>query len=249
MRTILAVLLLAFALDARAAPPVYEVMSLVGDGLLIVQHRSSTGTSLERNERQFVPMHDPVIDRTALLAVDDAIRRADPAARPLLLGGHDPALLDAQTRMLEGSGTLQQIVDTLRPRLPKTGATRLILVVKTRHAASIRMGGDMHVGSGSLEGLGFYLDPGLPTARADTGEADYGLLAPFAYFELAMVDLASGKVVSEHPVYATASISAARSNTLSAWDAMDNGRKMRAVEGLLREEVADAMPELLASPH
>ena len=243
MRIIIAALSL-FVATAAAAAQTYAVMSVVGDGLLVVQHRPTTGSSLEGNVREFLPISNPALDRAVLLAVDDAVRRADPSARTVLVGGRDAGALEAQSRTLGKDDALQIVVDTLRPHLPSTGATRLILVAKSRHAARISLG-DGSTGSGSLEGLGYYLDPTIPTARGDTGEAGYGLLAPFAYFTVALVDLQSGKILAERPVYASYGLSQARSDTLSAWEVLTPEQKVRNIESLIRAEIARAVPALL----
>jgi len=251
MRTVLAVLTLFLATAATAAGETYAVMSLVGDGLLIVRHRATTGTSLEGNAREFLTVADPVFDRAALLAVDGAVRRVDPSARVVLLGGRDPALLEAQSRALGREDAAQAIADALRPRLPATGATRLILVVKARHPAEIQVPqlSDSRVGSGSIEGLGYYIDPSLAAVSRGSStiaDANTGFLAPFAYFTVALVDLKGGKVLGERPVYAATAIPESESATLSPWDALTPEKKVSIVEDLVRREVAQAVPALLA---
>jgi hypothetical protein len=210
MRTVLAVLTLFLATAAAAAGETYAVMSLIGDGLLVVRHRATTGTSLEGNMREFLTVPDPVFGRDA---------------------------------------AAQEIVDALRPRLPANGATRLVLVVKTRHPAQIglpRMN-DTHVGSGSLEGLGYYVDASMAMAnRGSTIENIHGFLAPFAYFAIVLADLKTGKVLAERAVYASTAIPESQSATLSPWDALIPERKVSIVEDLVRREVAQAAPALLA---
>jgi hypothetical protein len=252
MRTVLAVLTLLLATAATAAGETYAVMSLVGDGLLVVRHRATTGTSLEGNLREFLTITEPVFDRAALLAVDTAVRRADPSAHVVLLGGRDPVLLEAQSRALGRDAAAQAIVDALRPRLPATGATRLILVAKSRHPAQIQVPqlSDSRVGSGNLEGLGYYIDPSLVAVSrgaSTIADTNAGFLAPFAYFTVALVDLKTGKVLGERPVYAATAISESESSSLSPWDALTPERKVSIVEDLVRREVAQAVPALLAT--
>src|SRR5690348_12330082 len=139
MRTILLVLAMVVAMGAGAADRVYAAMSLVGDGLLIVQYRAKTGSSLAARQRQEVPLADPVLDRAALLAVEAAVKRAQPKAEVVLLGGRDAGLLEVQSRTLGAAGATQAIADALVPRLPKTAATHLILVAKGQSASALRV--------------------------------------------------------------------------------------------------------------
>jgi hypothetical protein len=246
MRTWLAILLTLFASAAGAAQNVYAVLSLVGDGLLVVRHRPVTGTSLPDTVHEFLPVKDPIFDRTALLAVDEALRKADPGAKALFLGSN-AALLEAQARALASDDPAAAMAASLAPSLAPTGATRLILVVKSRHPAQIEFGRS-HVGSGWLEGLGYYIDDAaLPENRDTTGDKNVGLLAPFAYFEVALVELPSGKVLAQKAVYAAHSVSERFSDTLSPWDALTPERKISFVRDLLRGELARVVPAML--PH
>lgn len=247
MRTWLAILMTLFAGAAGAAQNVYAVMSLVGDGLLVVRHRAVTGTSLPDSVHEFLPVKDPIFDHTALLAVDDAVRKADPGAKALFLGSN-AALLEAQTRALASDDPAATMATSLAPRLSSTGATRLILVLKSRHPAQIQFG-QSYVGSGMLEGLGYYIDDAvLPLDRNTTGDKDVGLLAPYAYFTIALADVASAKVLAEKSVYASHSVSEKFSDTLSPWDALTPGQKIDFVRDLLRREIGEAAPALLAAP-
>jgi hypothetical protein len=76
-----AFLLLALPLGAFAQRH-YAILSLVGDEMIIVQREMSVGSHLDTNSRQAVQMPDATIDRAVLLAVEDAVRKSDPNARP-----------------------------------------------------------------------------------------------------------------------------------------------------------------------
>ncbi len=245
-KSLLALLLVVVALAAVAEGRTYAVMSLVGDGLLVVHHRASTGSSIDRDTRQFIALADPVLDRTALLAVDEALRRSDPAAKPVLLAARDAGLLEAQAKALASGAGVQAIADALRPRLPPNVATHLVLVAKHRAPAAIKLA-EGSVGSGHLEGLGFYVDRGMRVRIPNTNRWGQGFLGPFAYFTVALVDLRSGKVIAEQPVRASIARSQARSDTLDPWDALSAEEKVKILEALIREETARAMPTLVKS--
>jgi len=244
-RAMLAAVAMLVAATAVAGERTYAAMSLVGDGLLVVRHRGTTGTSLEGNLREFLSVPDPTLDRAALLAVDEAVRRADPSARVVLLGGRDPAAIEAQSRTLGSDGAAQAIVDALLPRLPKTGATHLILATKKRQEARFDLA-DGHFGSGQVEGLGFYVDSTLLTHQQGEGGYAVGLLAPFAYLDVVEVDMATGKVVAERPVKVSRTYSERKSATLDPWDALSSNEKMRVLGELVRSGTARAVESLLA---
>ena len=248
MRAILVALAMLVATGAEAVERTYAVMSLVGDGLLIVQYRVKTGSTLSGRQRQAVPVADPVFDRTALLAVEAAVKRAQPKAEVVLFGGRDPGLLEVQAKSLGSAGSAQAIADALVPRLPKTAATHLIIVTKAQSATALRVDQSV-VDTGPLEGLGFYVDPSIDTRPPEGSAAagSQGLLAPFAYIDVALVDLATGRVVAERPVYASYSYTESQTGSLTPWDSLSSQEKMRILTKLIGDEVDKAVGALLGS--
>jgi len=245
MKAMLAALAMLVATATCAAERSYAVMSLVGDGLLVVQYREKTGSSLPGTTRQTLLMADTVFDRAALVAAEEAVRRADPKAKVTLLGGRDAAVMEAQSRSLGSDGAAQAIADALRPRLPQTGATHLILVTKAQRASQLRVDQSL-VDTGPLEGLGFYVDRTLLTRPEGAAADSHGLLAPFAYFTVSLVDLATGRVVAERPVYAYSTYTESKTGAINPWDALSSQEKVRILEGLVRDEAGKAVTALLA---
>jgi len=246
MRTILAALAMAVATGAAGAERSYAVMSLVGDGILVVTHRVATGSSLSPQTRDFKPLADPALDRAAILAVDTALRRADPGAKVVLLGGRDAAALEAQARTLGAPDAAQAVADAAIRHLPATGATHLVLVLKARAPGRFRVD-EATAEAGALEGLGYYVDSTLITHReAEVALATRGFLAPFAYVDLVLVDLATGKVVARREAREAAPQAATQSDSVDAWDAMPPAEKVSRLQGLLRKEADAAVPALLA---
>src|SRR5690606_25492709 len=114
---------------------------------------------LDRNKRTYLPMGGSMrVDAEALFAAEDAIKRAKPGASVVLLGAKDPALYAAQAEFLDRGDGVQKLLPVVRKAVSGTGATRLVLIVKHRDDARLRIEGG-HIGAGKLEGLGFYLDP------------------------------------------------------------------------------------------
>lgn len=228
--------------DAR----VYSVMSLVGDQINVVNYQPVTGSSLDRNVHNSIPVKDRVFDKEVLLAIDTALSRHDAGARVRLLVSSAPALFEQQDRFFEGN----------RIELPKEiesvartdGATHLILVTKYRSDAKLQMANGK-VGSGKLEGLGFYVDREMATLQADTGERGWGFLAPFVYIKVSLIDLKTSTVVREQPVTATTTLSTAQVKAGSdPWDALSPAEKVRILQQMIKTELADAVPKLIARP-
>jgi hypothetical protein len=223
----------------------YAILSLVGDRILVVEREMSTGSRLDRNLRRFVEVPDQALDRSMLLAVDDAIRHKDPGAQTILLAPRDPALYAAAARELDGTGDTQRIYEAAKSTLTGTNATHLLLVTKQRHQARLQLR-DGLVGSGYLEGLGFYVDYGTLVRAMDTNEAERGFIAPFTYLNMALIDVATGKVVSEMRVYGSLPYSSPNVNIGNAWDALTPQQKADRLGEVMRREADRVVPELLA---
>lgn len=224
---------------AKAAGPSWAVLSLVGDALTVVRHVPAEGSRLDTNQREAWPLKSPVFDHDALTAAADAVAAAVPGAQVAMLMPSAPSQYDNQTELLAGdvARLAPEVVDPVRA----TGASHLVLVSKHRGQSMLRVS-DGSVGSGWLEGLGFYVDRSVRMARSDTNEKARGFLAPFAYVSVAIVDTRSLAVVARRSVTASSTFSAARSkDPLDPWDALSAEQKMDVLRGMLRHEVAAAV--------
>ena len=243
MRLLLVSLWLAFSAAAAAAEGrSYAVLSLVGDKIMVSQYVASTGSRLDRNNRRDLELEDALIEKTSLLAVDAALKKAEPGTKPVLLFPQDGRLYAAQTKLLDEGGSSLRLLEYIRGLLQGRGTTHLILVTKLRHEARIKMK-NATVGSGTLEGVGFYVDSGATVQSAETGELGTGFLGPFAYFRIALIDLARGEIVKEELVTA----STAAGGNADAWNALSGRQKVLVLQDLLRKEIARTVPLLLAT--
>jgi hypothetical protein len=242
MRVLIAALLLfgtlgACAEDARR----YAVLSLIGDRLLVSQYNPAIGARLDTNKRDYIALDDNVLDKAALLAANQAITKLDPAAKPILMVARDMSLYEAPAESISGTSPLFLKIGGM---LKGSGATHLILVTKLRREARIKMH-DSTVGTGMLEGVGFYIDNTMGTRDSRTGESGSGLLGPFVYARLELVEAASGKALAEEVIVATRAYSPASTNATIAWEALSSAQKVRALREMIGEEIGNAVPRLL----
>ena len=245
-RTFLALILaLALPLGAAAQQRQYAILSLVGDELTIVQREMSTGSRIDKNTEVKVPLGSASLDRAMLLAVDDAVRRAEPGAKPVLLAPRDPKLFDAAMRSLDRGGT-PAVFEAVRPVLANAKATHLILITKHRHRAMLRLQ-DGHVGSGILTGLGFYLDHGSPTKNSSVNMADSerGFISPYTYFNVAVIDIATGRVLAEEYVVGSNAHGVTSGTIGNAWKALSDQERDTQISNLIRDEAARVVPKVL----
>jgi len=253
MRRLPGILLLAALVPTAsmaAGERSYAVMSMVGDQVTVVEHRPTVGSSLSDRSRRSVPFDERVFDRGALLAVEAGIHHADPSAKVVLLAGRDSGALQAEKRALGTPALAQSVADALRPHLPQVGATHLVLLLKSRDPAPLPAA-EMKVDAGELEGLGFYADATLVTTRHEQGDylngsVPRGYFAPFAYFEVALVDLATGKVLAERPVRAAHPYEATDAGAVNPAQSLSAQEKVRALQALVDDQAEAAATALVA---
>ncbi len=241
-----ALLLLALPLGAFAQRH-YAILSLVGDEMIIVQREMSVGSHLDTNSRQAVQMPDASIDRSVLLAVEDAVRKSDPNAKTTLLVSRRQSVYDAVARAIDKNGPTEAAFEAVRPVVASAkGATHLILVTKHKGPTRVRipMG---TIGHGTLEGVGFYVDYGSSARSPITGDAERGVISPYAYMRVSLIDIASGKVLSEERVTGTNGYTVDSGTIGDAWNILTAQEKDRRLQDVLREATARAVPTVIAT--
>ena len=224
----------------------YAVLSIIGDKITLIGYRTPTGSNIDQNDRRIVPVQAPVLDNSTLLAVDDAIKRDRPKAVTTLLASRDPKLFALQDQSFDNPGDAAESVAAIKALLQQSKATRLILVSPYRAEARFQLL-DQLIGSGKIAGLGFYVDRVTRISLTKTGETGTGYLAPYAYFAVSLIDVAtmttiSRKLVTESLLVPT---SAAKSATVP-WDALTNEQKVEMLQSLIHQGLDRVIPELLA---
>lgn len=228
--------------DDRTATRRYAVLSLIGDTMNVVTYQPAVAGNTDRNRREAHPIPGGVFDRTALLAADETVRRQDPQSDVILLAA-SPSLYVEAEKLADGSRlALPADLDGV---LKARAATHLVLIRKHRANARLQAAGTM-LGSGKLEGVGFYIDREQVMTRSDTGQRGEGFLGPYVYIRLALFDLATGVLVREEPVTGSTTVAAARSaSDGDPWTALPDAQKVNVLRGLVAREVGFALPRLV----
>ena len=246
MRILLAAVLLSTIVTAAGAAETrrFAVLSLIGDKLQMAQAKPLEGTPVDRIERNQLPLADPTIDRTALQAINEELRRAQPASTPVLLQATEPGMFDDQAKLLEPGGGGAALLDKIRDQLKGTRSTHLILVVKDRYDGIPDLQRSF-VGTKELDGIGFFVGRTASPLPGNPSAVGPGFLAPFAYFRVALIDLGSGAVLKQERALASTAISAEQTMTGNPWETLNAQQKVRTLQDLIRSELARIIPALL----
>lgn len=237
--------LLAVASAAWADDPpanTFAILSLLGDRLTVVSHVSQTGTNFGSERRNVVKLTTPAFDHAVLQAAESAVKAAMPDAKTVLLVARDPAVYDAQSEAIEVDQPITALLPRIDSLVAPAHASRLILITKIRYDAEvvIRTG---NIAFGKLDGLGFYVDTNRPMANVKTGDTYRGLVAPYAYFRVSLVDLAANRVIAEQSVHL--GVALASHAGVGTWEEITPQEKMNALQSLLREQVSRSVARAL----
>jgi hypothetical protein len=222
----------------------YAVLSLLADKFDVVNARPEVGSHLERNRRQTFEDPGGAFDRYAAGAVERALMSADSSTKVTLLSLPTTSrLYDQPDRIFDGKTIA--LPGTVVDALIAAKANRLVLITKHRGETRVPLV-DGATGTGAVRGLGFYVDTDLHITRRDTGESSFGVLAPFVYLRLSLVDVESGEIVRERLVRAMATyFPAGKPGVVHPWDALNAEQKVDALRRLLERELERAVPTLL----
>jgi hypothetical protein len=224
-----------FALGAHAQK--YAVISLIGDRMQLAYSRGVEGQPVDRIERRYVPLEDSAIDRAALLAVNEQVKKLKPGSEPVLLQAFERSYFDT-------SGGTAAIVEWIRQLVKEKKVTHAILITKLTYGGIPDLQ-KPYIGNGDLEGVGFFVGRTAPPPGLDPNGAGPGFLAPFAYFEIAVVDLQTGQTIRREKGLASDLISASGTDTGNPWDALSGQQKVNKLTDMVRKEIAALMPKLL----
>ena len=233
-------------LSAAATAQTFAALSLVGYQMSIIQAGHSTGTARDTNIHEAMPMPDRSLDLAALRSVDEAVRKARPDAKVVLLSGRDPAWAAAVEKDLDvGSAEFNALAKGLAAAAEQSGAQRLIVVLPARGdlRMAVRLGS---YGRGRASGIGIYLDRDTPLRSFDNREVADGFLGIFANFRVTMIEAPSGRVIADDTITSGVAFSAARSKGADPMNVLTGEEKVKVIEGLLRSEIARVLPPMLA---
>ena len=220
--------LLAAAADPPATAPkrTIAILSLLGDELTMVVRRFSTGSQMDRNYRQSIPIDDPSFDKAAMDAAERALETAMPGVERLRFGIRDKALFAIQDGLLEPGAASDGMRTALQGLLAKTGATHLLLVTKRRDEFMFKLADGSSTGIGKVSGVGLYIDNDTPLQSAETGQINKGFFVCYAYVKLTLVEAATLRIVATRNGTEQLMTSAANNTAATAWDALPDKAKV-----------------------
>ena len=233
---------MAVAASAAEGPRTYAVISLIGDKMNVVTYQMSTGSGIDRNRRETIDVSDGLFDKIALTAIEKALNAQPDKPRSQLFELAAPSLFTRQDRFFSDGKLI--LPEAIHSALKADGATHLLLVTKFRAEARMQADG-AKVGSGVVEGLGFYVDHVTEMISTATQRESVGFLAPFAFMRLSLVDLGSSAVLRNKYIEASTMMITANKQAYNPWDTLNPAEKIEHLRRLIEAELAKGVTSLL----
>jgi hypothetical protein len=240
---LLALLLGSGASVWASTPRVYGIVSLVGDQLTVTGFETTTGSALAQNQIETIPLDTDELEKAVLRAGLRAVNESKLGkAVPLLI--NDGALYRGQAALV--SGERVTLPASLLQTLQAQGATHLLLATKHRAEAQMKAR-DVTLGTGRVEGLGFYVDRVTYLRTEGTGSSAPGYLAPHAYMRYSLIELSTNKLLASRTLTASTVIGVTGSGGgADPWQLLDSAGKVKALSELIAKDSAPVLRELMA---
>lgn len=225
-------------------PRSYAVVSEVARQVSVVSFQEGSGSRFNNNIRQRIDVPDGALDKVFLLGAQKALRQETAAGDIWLLAPSDS---DFFGFVQVAQGDAIKIPDDLLAALRERRSSHLLVFTRHRADADLRFLSSSD-GTGSLDGLGYYVDHQTRVRDVSSGEIVKGYLASFAHFRATLVEVATQRVVATSASTANliTSVAGSKSGSTHPWNSLTSAQKMTQLRELIEREVERMVPELTA---
>jgi len=225
-----------------AGAEAYVILSVIGDHLTIVRQRGQTGSHLDANEYEVMPIASTGLDDFAVSTADAIIAKIRPNAGSVTIRA-DPATLKIKDSWLDADVSgVAEVLSGIKKQLPPLPDARLLLIAPFRDEPHLRTGNDAR-GSGKVSGLGFYYDY---NTYFENLSASRGYLGVFANYQLILINLETNAVEAHERITLGSTHPAAYAPDRQVWNALTPAQKTKALEFLLKKGIGELLPKMLA---
>lgn len=241
--------LLFFALPVAAADDEVRriaVISLLGNKMTAVTQQVTVGSRIDQNLQDSFDLPPGLLDSTVLGAVNTALTKSDAKVVPLMLKLPSPTVFGDPPKLFDGDRFVPPAM--LDATLKQIKASHLLLVTRHRAPANIQADRD-GIGTGMLEGVGFYIDRFIRLKSTGDGQESIGMLAPYTYYKMQLVNTGNGTIERQRVVaWAEALASGRGSGVGDPWEILSSVEKVRVLLDALNKTIASAVPALIVGP-
>jgi hypothetical protein len=238
---------LSLSMAHAAAPRKYAVLSLVGDSITVLTYTQAVGSHIAPLNRQQLDLNSIALDDYSSKAIAHFINKQEPEASVQSLLTTDAPLRKAQNAMFEEADKNAELRARMASVWQGSDATHIIVVTRHRSDLEVNFANTTQL-VGKADGIGFYLDDRIEMTSNSRPDTVTGMIMPFAYLKLRLVDAKTLDVVREVKVRESRVLGAKEDGeaTLYAWNVLTPKQKLDSLHTLLGRAMSKAIPSLLA---
>lgn len=221
------------------------VFSLLGDSVQVVAGQESTGTRLDTTQRESLDFKGIGFDAITLRVISAHMRSVRPATKLQLYQAPGGLSLEQQ-RAIAAGAEKAQLPGWMVDSIERNGLSHLLIGTRSRGPVDVPTANNSSLGRAEVDGIGFYLDRSYKIQNLETGALTTGLIAPYVYVRLTLMDAISGKIVSlAHIRIANAHVSDTNQLSGDPWTYMSIEQKVNALRGALEDGISRAMAGMI----
>jgi hypothetical protein len=218
------------------------ILSLIGDHLTLVRQRGQTGSHIDVNEYEVMPVASSGLDDFAVRTADAIVARVRPNAGSVTIRADSSVLKITESWLDADVSGVAEVLSDIKKQLPPLPDAHLLLIAPYRDEPHLLTGSDAR-GSGKVGGLGFYYDYNTYFQNLS---ASRGYLGVFANYQLILVNLQTNVVEAHERVALGSTHPAAYAPDRQVWNALTPAQKTKALESLLRKGISEVLPKMLS---
>jgi hypothetical protein len=235
--------------NATAKLTTVGVFSLLGDAIQVVASTDTPGaTRIERSARDTLVAKNIGFDNIVLREVAASLEKSHPQAKLKMYRATKPMTMDEQSTIAIGAAR-GELPAWMVQAVEADKLSHIVLVTPARGDTNIRIDENASIGRGTIQGIGFYIDTIYRMQNRSTGAISDGLLAPYVYIKLSLMDTQSAQVVRVFDVRDAQGLASRDQQAKSdPWAYLDNDGKVKVLREMLTDNIKRAMPDLMKAP-
>ncbi|MFD2451125.1 hypothetical protein [Ideonella paludis] len=148
-----------------------------------------------------------------------------------------------QDAMASAAG-MRDMVATVTDAARQANCTHALVLMKYRSTAQLQLAYTT-IGFGMIEGMGFYVDSEIRTNEIGTQNTTKGVLAPYVYLQLLLIDVNKASLVRSQTAKASTYFVPENGSLTAPWEVLSPEGKVDSLTKLLDAELARLVPSLL----
>ncbi|MBQ0935767.1 hypothetical protein [Ideonella paludis] len=228
---------------ATAGAPKLAVMSMLGRDVHVVETGGQVGSRLSTRVSS-LNLKSGLMDNRAMLMIDQYARGHFAPENITMLGTQGQMWTELQQDAMASAAGMRDMVATVTDAARQANCTHALVLMKYRSTAQLQLAYTT-IGFGMIEGMGFYVDSEIRTNEIGTQNTTKGVLAPYVYLQLLLIDVNKASLVRSQTAKASTYFVPENGSLTAPWEVLSPEGKVDSLTKLLDAELARLVPSLL----